>query len=306
MKNVLRNPVFALVIANVIWGAAPSIFKLALQEIPPFTLAFIRFFIAGLLFLPFVIPRWSRLTVLEWSYIGASAFFGIALHIGFFFIGLQDTPSINAPLILSSAPVFLFLGSVFFLREKIKLKVLCGMMLSGVGVLLIVFYPLLLTGKIAMNLAVKGNFFLVISTISGMVIKPLLNKSIMKRMSVVQLTFLEFILGSFMFLPFALRESATWSVSQLQRDGWIGIVFGIFFSSALAYFLFNWGISKVKAQEVGIFYYIDPLTGLVLGMLLLSEFPNIYYGLGAIFIFIGIFIAENRFHYHPIHKIQRN
>ena len=38
------NPILALIITNVIWGAASPIFKLALTNIPPFTLAFIRFF----------------------------------------------------------------------------------------------------------------------------------------------------------------------------------------------------------------------------------------------------------------------
>lgn len=301
----MNYPILALIIANIIWGAAAPIFKLALTNISPFTLAFIRFFGASLLFLPFIMTRWKELTPLEWRTILASAFFGIAIHIGFFFLGLKNAPSINAPLILSSAPVFLFLGSVLFLREKLKLRVLFGMMVGLVGVVLIVFYPFFLTGIISMNLQIKGNIFFVISTISGMVIKPLLNKSVMKRIDAVQLTFLEFFFGALMFLPFALRESAMWSVSQLNRDGWVGIIYGVFFSSALAYFLFNWAISKVQAQEVGIFYYIDPLAGLVLGMLLLSEYPNIYYAVGAIFIFIGIFIAENRLHYHPIHKVKK-
>lgn len=302
----MNYPILALIIANIIWGAAAPIFKLALYDIPPFTLAFIRFFFASLLFLPFVLARWKKLTTLEWWAILASAFFGIAVHIGFFFLGLQNAPSINAPLILSSAPIFLFLGSVLFLREKLKLKVLFGMTVGLIGVILIVFYPLSLDGTMAINLQIKGNIFFVISTISGMVIKPLLNKATMKRITTVQLTFLEFIFGACMFLPFAWRESAMWSVNQLHRDGWVGIIFGIFFSSALAYFLFNWAISKVQAQEVGIFYYIDPLAGLLLGMFLLSEYPNIYYGVGAFFIFLGIFIAENRLHYHPLHRIRKH
>lgn len=301
----MNYPILFLIIANIIWGAAAPIFKLALYDIPPFTLAFIRFFFASLLFLPFVFARWKKLTQSEWWAILASAFFGIAVHIGFFFLGLQNAPSINAPLILSSAPIFLFLGSVLFLREKLKLKVLFGMMVGLIGVILIVFYPLFFTGTMTINLQIKGNIFFVISTISGMVIKPLLNKATMKRITTVQLTFLEFIFGALMFLPFAWRESVMWSVNQLHRDGWVGIIFGIFFSSALAYFLFNWAISKVQTQEVGIFYYIDPLAGLLLGMFLLSEYPNIYYGVGALFIFLGIFIAENRLHYHPLHRIRK-
>ncbi|PIX68551.1 hypothetical protein COZ40_02690, partial [Candidatus Roizmanbacteria bacterium CG_4_10_14_3_um_filter_39_13] len=49
------NPIVALIIANIIWGAACPIFKFALVNIPPFTIAFIRFFFAGIIFLPLVL-----------------------------------------------------------------------------------------------------------------------------------------------------------------------------------------------------------------------------------------------------------
>jgi len=42
--------ILAIIIAEVIWGAAPPIFKYSLQEVPPFTLAFIRFFTASFIF----------------------------------------------------------------------------------------------------------------------------------------------------------------------------------------------------------------------------------------------------------------
>lgn len=300
----MNDPIFALIIANIIWGAAPSVFKSALQNIPPFTLALIRFSGAALIFLPFVVSRFRQLTIADWLMILLSSFFGIAIHIGFFFLGLKSAPSINAPIILSSAPVFLFAASVFFLKEKPKMKVLLGMSIGFLGVLLIVLYPLFAAGKISAVEEFEGNIYFVISMISGMVIKPILNKSIIRRISTVQLTFLEFLFGALMFLPFSFREMASWSFSQLNASGWTGIIFGVFFCSALAYFLFNWGISKIQAQEVGIFYYIDPVVGLILGMLFLSEYPNIYYGIGMLFIFLGIFIAERRLHYHPIYKLK--
>ena len=55
MKKLYMNPVIALIIANIIWGAAAPIFKLALTNIPPFTLGFIRFFFAGSILLPIML-----------------------------------------------------------------------------------------------------------------------------------------------------------------------------------------------------------------------------------------------------------
>ena len=51
-----QKGILALITANIIWGAASPIFKFALQNISPFTLAFIRFYGATLILLPFAYP----------------------------------------------------------------------------------------------------------------------------------------------------------------------------------------------------------------------------------------------------------
>jgi len=84
----------------------------------------------------------------------------------------------------------------------------------------------------------------------------------------------------------------------------VGIIFGVFFSSALAYFLFYYGLSKISTQEVGLFTYIDPVVAILIAVPLLGEYPNLYFFLGSILIFGGIFIAENRIHWHPFHKLK--
>ena len=141
------NPVLALIITNIIWGAASPIFKFALQNIPPFTLAFIRFFFAGLIFVPFVINKWQPLTVRQWIEIILVGFFGVTINISFFFLGLAKTESINAPIIASSGPIFIYLLSVQFLKEKPKLKVFTGMLVGLLGVLIIILSPIFLGQK---------------------------------------------------------------------------------------------------------------------------------------------------------------
>jgi len=97
------NPVLALIIANIIWGMASPIFKFALTNIPPFTLAFIRFFFAGLIFLPLALNKWQKLTTRQWLEILLIGFFGITINISFFFLGVVKTESIFT--LLSKEPV---------------------------------------------------------------------------------------------------------------------------------------------------------------------------------------------------------
>ena len=135
-SNHFRTAVIALIIANIIWGAAPPIFKWALQDIEPFTLAFLRFFIASIMILPFAYKHLhvKREDIAEVFLIG---FLGVTLNIAFFFLGLKYAPSINASIIGSAGPIFLILFAFLFLREKPKERVIAGSLIGLLGVLVI-------------------------------------------------------------------------------------------------------------------------------------------------------------------------
>ncbi|MBI4226106.1 EamA family transporter [Candidatus Roizmanbacteria bacterium] len=297
------NPILALIIANIIWGAASPIFKFALQNIPPFTLAFIRFFFAGLLLLPFIKRFDITLSGKEWMELILGAFFGISLNITFFFWGLQRAESINAPIVASSGPVFLFFLSVLFLKEKPQLKVFSGMIVALIGVILIILSPILFDGKNFAFGELQGNLFFVLATL-GAIMHPLLQKNVIAKIGAFRVTFVSFLIGAITFFPFMFIELRSWSLSQLNIQGVTGIIFGVFLSSALAYLLFNYGIAKIKTQEVGLFTYIDPIIAVLIAIPLLGEYPTVHFFIGSMLVFGGIFIAENRIHWHPIHKLK--
>lgn len=299
------NPVLALIITNVIWGGASPIFKFALLNIPPFTLAFIRFFFAGLIFLPWAVKKWQRLTIRQWIEILLVGFFGITINISFFFLGLQKTESINVPVIASSAPIFIYIGSLIFLKERPKLKVGVGMLVALLGVLVIIFSPVFLGREKWVAGEIEGNFFILLATL-GLVFQTIIGRDVLRKINFVQVSAITFLTASFTFLPFAQKELLTWNFSYLNINGLVGIIYGVFFSSAAAYSLFYYGVSKIKAQEVGLFTYIDPLAAVLIAIPLLHEYPTVYYFLGSILVFGGIYFAEGRLHWHPFHKIKNH
>lgn len=299
------NPVLALIIANIIWGAASPIFKFALVNIPPFTLAFIRFFFAALLFIPFLKRGSIILNKKEWAELILGAFFGISVNITFFFWGLQRSQSINAPIIASAGPVFLYFLSVLFLKEKAQLKVFLGMIIALVGVMIIILSPVIFDGKKFALGELQGNLFFVLATL-GALLHPFLQKHVVQKLDSFRVTFISFLVGALFFFPFSLFELQNWSISSLNFQGWVGIVFGVFLSSALAYYLFNYGIAKIRMQEIGIFTYIDPIVAVLIAVPLLHEIPTIHFFIGSVLVFGGIFLAEKRIHYHPIHRMLRH
>src|SRR6185503_7022682 len=162
MRIPIRHiAIIALIVANIIWGAASPIFKWALQDVPPFTLAFFRFFIASLVLWPFVIPH-IAIRLKDIPKIMLLSLVGIVINISFYFLGLQLTTSIDAPIIGASAPILLMIIAIFYLHEKPKKKVVFGTIVSLAGVLLIILRPFLENGSSG---SITGNLMILVGTV---------------------------------------------------------------------------------------------------------------------------------------------
>jgi drug/metabolite transporter (DMT)-like permease len=298
-----QKGVLALIIANIIWGFASPIFKWSLTNITPFTLAFLRFFIASILFaimlrkklhLPIHDKGDLKLLVIH-------ALTGITANITFFFLGLQLTLAMNVPVIASSQPIMVFLFAYFFLKEKFKFNKVLGMVIGTLGILVIVLEPIYYNGIDGNAL---GNFLIVIATISG-VIGMLTGRTIFQKYNPLVLMFWAFVISTISFLPPAIAETVQnpTMLASLDIRGIVGIIFGSVFSSAMAYGLYSYGLSKIQASEASLFIYIDPIAGTILSYFMLHEPITTPFLIGALFIFAGIFIAERRIHYHPFHRL---
>jgi drug/metabolite transporter (DMT)-like permease len=301
--TTIQKAFLALIIANTIWGAAAAIFKLSLQNIPPFTLAFWRFFLGAIMIL-IVMGKKISLPLVSWRdgiLLFLYGFLGITLNIIFFFWGLKLTYSINSPVIASGAPILTLFFALLFLHEKFKLKKFLGMMLGTVGIIVIVIEPLLLRG---IDGSIIGNIFLVIATVAA-VGQTIVGKKIISKYNPWAFTFWAFLVGAASFLPLAFYEYVRIPnlYALLDWRGYLGIAYGAIFSSTIAYGLFAWGLSKISATDSAMFVYVDPIVGTIMGAALLHEPITIPFLGGAILIFTGIFVAEGRIHYHPIRKL---
>lgn len=290
----INYPILALIIANIIWGAASPIFKYSLQNIPPFSLAFLRFLIASLLLYPFVHKNIDY-PDLKNKWLWAFAITGITINISFFFLGLKLTESVNAPVIASSAPIIILVCSAIFLREKIKKAAVIGTLLSFLGILLII------KGSFA------GNFLLILSTL-GYVVSVVIGRKILTEKNSLGITFWSFLIGTVSFLPLMLVEywqNPGW-MANLDFRGWTGILYGGIFSSLIAYVLYDWALAKLPAYRTSIFTYLDPVVAILIAIPLLGEKITIPFVIGSILVFLGILIAEKRLHYHPLHQLFTN
>lgn len=290
--------ILALILTNIIWGASFPLYKWSLENLEPFTFAYLRFFIAALVILPFVM---NRLTIQREDYlrIVAIGLTGVSLTVSFWFIGLQQTVSINAPIIGSTGPIFLMIIAFLFLKEKLKIQTIIGTLVSLVGVIFIVLQPALEANN---GGTILGNLFFLFATLSG-IIHAILIKNIAGKYNLLSITFWTFLIGSVSLMPLALYETYMYGfLNHLNTQGVVGLVYGTLFSSVIAYSLLAYGLKYIQANEVGIFSYIDPIIAALIAIPLLGEHITFTYLLGSFLVFIGIYIAEARFLLHPFHN----
>lgn len=296
----IQISILALILANVIWGASFPVYKWALDDIPSLTFVFLRFYIAALILLPFVYKD-LKVNREDWWDLFLLSFVGITISISLLILGLKLSSSINAPIIMSSGPVVLIIGSLFYLKEKLKRKVVMGTLVSLIGVLLIVILPVFKEG---LDGSILGNLFLVGAAITS-VIHALLLKKIMPKYKPLVIAFWQFLIGSLPLLPFFFIElNQTHWTADINMKIIIGLFFGAVLATAIAHSIYAYGIKFIKASEVGVFTYVDPVATIIVAVPLLHEEITPLYLAGAAFVFLGIFIAEGRLHYHPFHKLR--
>ncbi|GEM_PF-3391151 len=300
-KFLTTNRQKALLLAATsafIWGATAPIMKLTLTQVPIFSLVAIRMGIASLIMIPFVIKnlkidKEDRVLFL-WS-----ALTGITIHLTLFFIGLKLSQAIYAAFLAATVPVMTLFAATIFLKEKLTPRIIIASAVALFGVLIIIGKP---NGALTLQSFI-GNIILIISA-AFWVVHEIIAKNILKKYSAQTLTFYTMAIGAITVLPMALIEfinNPAWT-QNISTSGFAGILYGIIFASFIAHWAWQKGLSLLPAGEASFFFYIDPVSGAILAMLLLGEKLTLPLVAGGILISVSVILAENKRRAHPLHR----
>ncbi len=321
-KDSLTPYYLAILLTYLIWGGAAPVIKLTLQYIPPFTFLFFRFLIVCLAILPHTI------LLLKANSIDRRDYFKVFL-LGFFsqtsliliFIGLQYTSALEGVLIGILGTILSVYAGHYFYKEKIDWHIKLGLLIAVIGTLFIALEPLLQakTASHAVELKVMGNLFIVAYSLSFLLyivwskmsmginsakikrsLKLIHMRPMKKKYSPILLMSISFYVGFITFIPLALLENlgylgaSKFSITDITLVPAMGILYMALLSSLVAYFAFEWGLSKVEVKDTAIFSYLQPVFALPFAYLLLREMPNQYMLLGVFIIAVGVAIAESK------------
>src|SRR3974390_2303565 len=134
-------PYVLLLVAAASFGGNWVAARLVNFEIAPFALSFWRWAIAAVLLLPFALRQLHKDALLIWTHLPKLFVFGAVGAGGFTLLGywgVSQTTAINATLLNSSLPLFVFPLSWLLLGLTVSSRQLLGLALSLGGVVSIV------------------------------------------------------------------------------------------------------------------------------------------------------------------------
>jgi drug/metabolite transporter (DMT)-like permease len=125
-----RLAVLALLVAVLIWSSTFVVTKVLLEEVDPFAVTAGRFLIGFMVLAPFAYRQGFRMRLTVEPTFVLFGLMGVVLYFGLQNLGLVFTSAGNAALIQAGVPAAAAVLVVLFLRERISLRRLSGIVLS--------------------------------------------------------------------------------------------------------------------------------------------------------------------------------
>jgi len=281
----------ALMLSLVVflWGSSFTLLKLGLEEIPPITLAFLRFLIV----LPFLIAftfsqdkhAFGRSTLRDWKICSMLGLTGVTLYHILQNFGLKLTTASNSSLIISANPVFIALLEHFYLKERITLRRVFGIALAFFGVILVI-RPL----NWSLNpLGVTGDLLSLGAAISW-ALYSVLGRKILSNYGAEKITVFSLIYGTLFLFPvaFALEKP----VLIISVWLWFLLLILSLFCSGLAYLFWYKALENVSATKAGVFLFFLPIVSVLMAHFVLLESLDVLFAVGALFVMVGVIVTE--------------
>ena len=184
-------------------------------------------------------------------------------------------------------PVIVVLGSALVLKEKLSIRKLLCVLVAILGMIPVsgVLESIPTAGEVTGILLATGAALLY-----G--INILTNKT-MQGLSPFDMTIFCMITATLTLLPYTLLTEGWSAIVWEPRSLLLLLVVGII-HTGVAYALYYSALEKMKAQEVAIYGYIDPICAILLSALLLSEPLTVGIVIGAVMILGATYISERK------------
>ncbi|MHA7880478.1 MAG: DMT family transporter [Saccharospirillum sp.] len=289
MNNPVVRSHLALLLAMVLWGSSFIALKVAVTEMAPMVVVFLRMAIGSVTFL--VVWPWLRhgfnYQPGDWKYLVGMALFEPCLYFIFEAKALQYTSAGQAGMVTAMLPLMVAVAAFFILKERSHWRQWLGFCLAIGGV---IWMTLATPDNDQAPNPILGNFleFLAMCSAVGY---TLLVKHLTRRYSAFFLTAMQSFVGALFFLPLALASD--WPAEIALSTFGLLVYLGLIVTLG-AYGLYNYSLTYLKATVAAGYTNLLPAFTLLFSMALLGERLLTAQWLAIGLVFVGVVLSQER------------
>jgi len=280
-----------LALTTLFWAGNFVLARMFHLDIPPVTMAALRWILAWLLIAPFVIPKiiaqWPTICQ-HYKILLALSIIGVTSFNTLIYCGLQFTTATNGTLLQSAIPIMILILSATVLKEQISKRQWSGVAVSTLGVLMLISKGNLTN---LLGLQINDGDLWILTAVLCWAVYSILLRWRPQTIDGFTLFGITVSITVIVLIPLALLEqqtapAITWSLSSVGT-----ITYMALFPSILAYLFWNRGIAELGAAKAGLFIHLMPLYGILLAATFLDETIESFHITGILLIFSGIYLA---------------
>ncbi len=289
-------PHLQVILSMLFVGSSVPVAKELISEVPIFIALFLRYFIC--LISIFIAIKLFKLPTIQLSRnqimaLLFQALLGVFLYPVALFYGVTQTDALIAGVILGTLPAVTGILSIFFLKEKLNWYYAIGIIFAVGGVIIANLHHAEknvpgnsgLIGIVLILVAVLGQAgFTVVGKVNG------------TKLSAVMMAYWLSLIGSIMFLPFALVESIHFDFHRVSTTTTLLLLYYGVIVTALGYYLFYSGLPKLPAMVSGVYSAAAPLAAMLIAVIFLGETLTWSSVIAALLILVAIVVISLRPH----------
>jgi len=275
--------------AVVVWGVSFIATKIALDELAPLTIIFLRLILASILLFLLAVYSKKSFAIDKRNHGGIFILALIAaFHLWIQVTGMQYTTAANTGWIIGTAPIFMAIVGFIAFKESLSPIRIFGILLAFFGLMMLISKGDFSSIDFLSN---KGDFLILASAFTWSIYSAVNKKISLSYSPLLTILFL-FVMMAIIISPFSINASSIQSIISLSAKGWIVISFLGIFCSGIAYVLWAQSLKEMDSVKVGAFLYFEPFVTVFAAWLMLSEEITFMMILSGVIITVGVILVN--------------
>jgi len=259
----------AALIASLSAGAAVVATRFVIGETDPVSLAFYRYLIGTVCFvplLPFIWPK-HRIELPEFGKIAVLGILFFCLFTWAFNASLDYIPAARGAVGLATAPIQTLIVAATFGRETMTFRRVVSVAIAFVGIA-IVFGPEAL--NVTSSNYFVGDTLMLLGVFCAAVYSVFSRPTLLKH-GPIFVTALAMMFGALTLFLISLSSTGFKGFPNFSPNAWGAVLFLGTFAGAIQFGLFTWALRWLSPTTVALYITLNPIAAMTLGILLIDE-----------------------------------